>query len=59
MIKFVSRDKKTARFLRMAQLLSFLETSDNKADKVLEIKAAREDGAITEDEALELTIEFC
>lgn len=56
---FYSRDKKMADFIRMAQLLGFLETSKCKADKVLEIKAAREDGLIDEDEAIELAIEFC
>ena len=46
-------------FLRMARLLGFLEASTNKADKVLEIKMAREDGLIDEEEAAELAIEFC
>lgn len=56
---FVSRNDRIEDFLRMARLLGFLETSTNKADKVLEIKMAREDGLITEEEAVELAIEFC
>ncbi len=56
---FTSRNKKMEDFLRMAKLMGFLETSTNKADKVLEIKMAREDGLIDEDEAVELAIEFC
>ena len=56
---FTSKDNRIKSFLRMAWLLGFLETSTNKADKVLEIKMAREDGLITDEEALELAIEFC
>ena len=58
-VKFVGKDKRTNDFIRMAHLLGFLETSDNKADKVLEIKMAQKDGLITEEQAVELTIEFC
>jgi len=56
---FTTINRKTDEFLRMARLLGFLETSNNKQDKVLEIKMAQADGLITADEALELAIEFC
>lgn len=56
---FTSSSKNINDFLRMAKLLGFLETSTNKADKVLEIKMARDDGFITDDDAIELAIEFC
>lgn len=56
---FTSKNRKTTEFLRMAQLLGFLETSNNKVDKTFEIKMAMADGLINEDEALELAIEFC
>lgn len=46
-------------FKRLVQLVSFLDSSTNKDDKALEIKMAREDGLITSDEAIELTVEFC
>lgn len=59
MVKFVSNNKRTQDFLRMGRLLSFLESSANKQDKVLEIKMAREDGLISADEAVELAIEYC
>lgn len=56
---FTTNNKRIAGFLRMARLLDFLESSTNKADKVLEIKMARDDGFITEEQAVELAIEFC
>ena len=57
--KFVSSDKRISDFIRMAHLLGFLDSDAPKEDKVLEIKMARDDGFITEDEAVELAIEFC
>ena len=59
MVKFVSRNKNIDGFLRMGRLLGFLQSDADKADKVLAIKAARADGLVDEDQALELTIEFC
>ena len=59
MVKFVSKNPRIDGFLRMARLLGFLETSNSKEDMVLEIKMARDDGLITEEEAVELAIEFC
>ena len=59
MIRFVSYNEKTSGFLRMARLLSFLDSDADKADKVRRIKAEREDGFITAEEAVELAIEFC
>ena len=56
---FVSKNRQMNNFIRMARLLGFLDTSNNKADKVLEIKMAREDGLINDEEALELILEFC
>lgn len=58
-VEFTSRNPKMDAFLRMGRLLAFLETSTNKEEKVLEIKMAREDGLIDEEEALELAIEYC
>lgn len=58
-MEFVSRNKKINDFLRLARVLGFLATSNNKEDKVLEIKMARADGLIDEEEAIELAIEFC
>ena len=57
-MKFISPDRKLADFLRLARVLGFLESSASKEDKVLEIKAARADGIISDVEALELAIEF-
>lgn len=56
---FTSQNKKMNDFLRMARLLGFLETSNNVEDKKLEIKMAREDGLIDEEEAIELALEYC
>ena len=50
---------RTTDFMRIARLCAFLGSSSDKGDKVLEIKAARDDGVITEDEAIDLAIEFC
>lgn len=55
---FTTSNKKIQGFIRMAQVLSFLESSASKEDKILELKMARDDGFITDDEALELAIEF-
>lgn len=54
-----SRNRRTDEFLRMGALLGLLETSSNKAEKADAIKAARENGLITADEAVELAIEYC
>ena len=59
MVKFVTSNPKVADFLRMNRLLGYLESDAPKANKIREIKAAREDGFLTEDEAIELAIEFC
>ena len=59
MIKFVSTKKNIDEFLRMGRLLGFLESTTNKDEKVDAIKAARQEGLIDEDTALDLAIEFC
>ena len=59
MVEFVSKNKNTSEFIQMGRLLYFLEMADNKGDKVDEIKAARANGLITEEEAIELAVEFC
>ena len=56
---FVSRSKRMQEFIRMAEVISFLESPAKKEDKVLEIKMAMEDGIITQEEAVELACEFC
>lgn len=56
---FTSRSKNIEEFLRMARLISYLESDARKEDKIFEIKAARGSGFITEDDAIELVIEFC
>lgn len=58
-ISFVSKEKNISDFIRMAHLISFLDSSASKKDKALEIKMARDDGFITEDEAIEIAVEFC
>lgn len=59
MVEFVSKNKNTSEFIQMGRLLYFLEMTDSKEDKVDEIKAARANGLITEEEAIELAVEFC
>lgn len=59
MVEFVSKNKNISEFIQMGRLLYFLEMTDNKEDKVDEIKAARANGLITEEEAIELAVEFC
>lgn len=56
---FTSQNERIRGFLRMARLLDYLQSDATRSDKVFEIKRARDDGFISEDEALELTIEFC
>ena len=59
MIQFVSHNKKIDGFLKMGRLIGFLQSDAEKDEKIAEIKAARTNGLISDDEALELTIEFC
>lgn len=59
-VKFVSDRRNISDFLFMGRLIGFLEdSSNNKADKVAEVKAAVKTGLINEEEAVELVIEFC
>ena len=57
--RFTSNNADTSDFLAMGRLLGFLETCNDKNEKVVEIKYARDRGLIDEEIALELTIEFC
>ena len=47
------------RFLILVELIKYLSITDNKQDKIIAIKSARNDGYISADEAIELAIEFC
>lgn len=57
--KLISENKQVNDFLQMGHLLSVLESRVKKEDKILAIKSARASGFLTDDEALELAIEFC
>lgn len=46
-------------FLGIRDLLNVLETSNDKELKKNEIKAARDSGLISDDDAVDLAIEFC
>ena len=58
-IKFTSPDKRINDFLRMAELLGFLESSASKAEKIREISKAKSEGLIDDEKAIDLATEFC
>lgn len=59
-IKFFSMDKHTEDFIQMSKLLGYLEDPyQTKESKVLAIKFWRDEGLISEDEAIDLACEFC
>ena len=47
------------KFLAVVELVRYLAITDNKKEKTIAIKMARDDGYISSDEAIELAIEFC
>ena len=56
---YTTSDYGVREFLRMRDLLNILETSNDKEYKKNEIKAARDNGLISEKDAIDLAIEFC
>ena len=46
------------KFLAIVELVKYLSTTNNKREKIVAIKTARDDGYITGDEAIELAVEF-
>ena len=56
---FKSDNEKMQAFIEMGRLIAFLESDVSKKDKVAEIKAARANGLVDDDEAVMLACEFC
>ena len=56
---YMTKSPKMERLLRISNMIMFLESSTDKKEKVDEIKAARSDGIIDEEEAVELACEYC